>query len=635
MAVNKKYLSLEEAAVQLGINPEDLVRLREKGEVRGFADGRSWKFKAEDIAEYYRSKQTDSDPDLPIIDDLEIFDDPPARSHNAGDMQSDSDVRLALSDAPRKSQLTGSSAELPALVAQNSDSDVRLIDSPKAAKPGSDSDVRLVKTNAGKKADSDSDVKMIKSGLSDPDSDSDVKMVDELDQSDSDSDVKLLDTVTKKIDSDSDVRMAHSDSDVRLADPMGRTHEMPSSDSDVRYAPLSDSDSDVKIKGSDSKAQKPDSDSDVMLLKKTPRGSAPGGSGIRSGKRPVAPETEDLEIPLSGSSGAGSSSIRPADSGIALAGESGIELAGDSGIQLAGDSGIKLSGDSGIQLGGDSGIRLEGDSGIRLSEGSGLQLMKPADSGISLEGHDSGIRLADSGLNLSSPSSGNLSGKKRKGGSSRKLKGSSGSQDDIEATSPMLSPSLDDDDDLEMSSNLLGGEGTNELASLEFDDINVSDTSEMRSMVDSEQSEQSVVLFDEDEEARPGKKKKKSQKSSDEDLLGMDDSAEAELEELEVGDEDLGSDSDLDDLAFDSGGDELDDSFGEGSSQQSLASSRKVVAAHAVEWSTGVCLLLLTSLCLSIFGALISADLLRTVWAFSQETAIDQGIAWLPARLWQ
>ena len=38
MAPNKKYLSLEEAAMELGIKPDALVRLREKGQVRGFAD---------------------------------------------------------------------------------------------------------------------------------------------------------------------------------------------------------------------------------------------------------------------------------------------------------------------------------------------------------------------------------------------------------------------------------------------------------------------------------------------------------------------------------------------------------------------------------------------------------------------
>ena len=38
MAISKKYLSLEEAAALLKVKTEELIRLREKGDVRGFAD---------------------------------------------------------------------------------------------------------------------------------------------------------------------------------------------------------------------------------------------------------------------------------------------------------------------------------------------------------------------------------------------------------------------------------------------------------------------------------------------------------------------------------------------------------------------------------------------------------------------
>ena len=38
------YLSLEEAAEQLGITTERLTDLRAQGQVRGFRDGSSWKF---------------------------------------------------------------------------------------------------------------------------------------------------------------------------------------------------------------------------------------------------------------------------------------------------------------------------------------------------------------------------------------------------------------------------------------------------------------------------------------------------------------------------------------------------------------------------------------------------------------
>ena len=38
----KKYLSIEEAAGQLGMTVEQLQRFREKGDIRGFADRGSW-----------------------------------------------------------------------------------------------------------------------------------------------------------------------------------------------------------------------------------------------------------------------------------------------------------------------------------------------------------------------------------------------------------------------------------------------------------------------------------------------------------------------------------------------------------------------------------------------------------------
>ncbi len=48
----KKYLTLEEAARQLGMKPDELVRLRERSEIRGFADRGTWKFRSEDVEEF-------------------------------------------------------------------------------------------------------------------------------------------------------------------------------------------------------------------------------------------------------------------------------------------------------------------------------------------------------------------------------------------------------------------------------------------------------------------------------------------------------------------------------------------------------------------------------------------------------
>ena len=50
----KKYLTLEEAAEMLGLPSEQVVRAREQGELRGFADRGSWKFRESDIQEFAR-----------------------------------------------------------------------------------------------------------------------------------------------------------------------------------------------------------------------------------------------------------------------------------------------------------------------------------------------------------------------------------------------------------------------------------------------------------------------------------------------------------------------------------------------------------------------------------------------------
>jgi excisionase family DNA binding protein len=57
-ATVKKYLSLEEAARWLGLPPDELVRLRERGDVRGFADRGTWKFRLEDVEEYVRRRDS-------------------------------------------------------------------------------------------------------------------------------------------------------------------------------------------------------------------------------------------------------------------------------------------------------------------------------------------------------------------------------------------------------------------------------------------------------------------------------------------------------------------------------------------------------------------------------------------------
>ncbi|HVJ86285.1 MAG TPA: helix-turn-helix domain-containing protein, partial [Caulifigura sp.] len=171
--MSKKYLSLDEAASMLGMPREEITRLREKGELRGFADRGTWKFKVEDIETLGRSRQADSDPEVPMM------------------LGSESDDALVVQDEDDVLDLFADEAEAP----EDSSADRDLLSN-------SDSDVRLILD------DELADVVNEEMG----DSDSDVKLVG--DAGDSDSDVKLADDATVR-----EINMPDSDSDVKLALP--------------------------------------------------------------------------------------------------------------------------------------------------------------------------------------------------------------------------------------------------------------------------------------------------------------------------------------------------------------------------------------------------------------------------------
>ncbi len=324
--MTKKYLSLDEAAQLLGIPPEELVRLREKGEIRGFADRGTWKFKQDDVDGLARRRQADSSPEVPLYDPAPGVGEQPTviRRDNRG--PSDSNL---LNDADIRS---------------GSDSDVRLVGSRgQKTDDGSDSDVKL-RDDAGGPIQTDPEIPILSGG-----SDSDVKLV----RPDSDSDVKL-----SVPGGDSGVQLSSDDTghETPMLVPESKT------DSDFPIADLQKSDSDVRLVSDFA-----DIPSDVSLLD----------------------DDDALAIDFNPESGS-SASVLDDESGISLGGgssillgESGISLAGpsDSGIGLDlnddEDSGLTLALDdeSGISLdAGESGISLEAiDSGISL-HGSGVSL---------------------------------------------------------------------------------------------------------------------------------------------------------------------------------------------------------------------------------------------------------------------
>jgi len=216
----KKYITLEEAAETSGLSIDDLKRLRESGELRGFADRGTWKFREEDLEELRRSRQADSSPDVPLFDEdsfenTSVLDsDEDAVAEQPTDIRND-DVELTLGDSDSdvrlimdESMVAGEGDSDPEVAVEDSDSDVRLVGEQKTSEDSeSDSDVKLVET------DSDSDVRLSSdSGIDN--SESDVKLIAE----GSDSDVQLLSGDDDRSDSDVAV-IAASDSGLRIGVP--------------------------------------------------------------------------------------------------------------------------------------------------------------------------------------------------------------------------------------------------------------------------------------------------------------------------------------------------------------------------------------------------------------------------------
>lgn len=213
----QQYFSLEEAARALGISTEELNGMRERSEIRAFADRGTWKFRSQDVQEAARQRGLGSSPDMPLGE----------RSSDAGaEAQEEDQVLLSeqeIGGSDSSSRVVGMSST----GATPGDSDIHLAaDEPR--EPGSDSDVKLA-ADEPLKPGSDSDVKLVDSGA--PPSDSDVRLVPEEPSSDeergSDFELSLEEDESTSKDSgvqlggatDSDITLAPGDSGVSLSQP--------------------------------------------------------------------------------------------------------------------------------------------------------------------------------------------------------------------------------------------------------------------------------------------------------------------------------------------------------------------------------------------------------------------------------
>lgn len=349
------FVSLDEAAKKLGVSTDELVEMLSRGEIFGYRDGASWKFKPTEIERVASEMMGDA------------LDEDPAGSSI---LMSESSLGLASSHGSTiGSDVVSEEGAEP-------DSDVSLV-----ADPNSGSDVRLV-ANQASASDSDSSVGGSALG-SDLELASDEELV--VPSSDDDDDELALavddgddilsgSDAASSVSSDLDLDLAGSD--LVLAGSHG---------SDI---PLSDSDK-LDIRGEDSNVL---GDSDLSLasgseLIKGDSDPAIDSSGLGLSGSDL--ELDDDDLVLSGGSDlalatdSGINLMSPADSGISLEDEP-LDLAasGISGLDLAADgSDPSISGSgSAVDFQQDEEFQLSPSGAIDTDDDSGSQVIELEDS---------------------------------------------------------------------------------------------------------------------------------------------------------------------------------------------------------------------------------------------------------------
>ena len=327
----QKFTSLEEAATQLGISKDRLNQLREAGKVRGYRDGASWKFRAEDIEKL----ETEGIPQL---------DGPP--SDFALDMDEDQ-----------------SEAEPPVAVASGLDLELAEEEEPTVDPMASDVNLDDVDepTVAGIDEGDSSDALAFDMDEGPPNiSDSILLSEAELGESTGRPPSTIIGKAELDLDADLDLSPIDqgSASDVKLAPASGI---LPGTDDDLGLdlpSPSGDfaglEELEVDLEAESSRILSPE---DVAKVK---------GTAAAAKQASQAAEVSDLEL-------------APTDSTMSRA-TSDIGLGGDasSGAGLTGLSALELDEEDDQVLGEGSDVTLSGGS-------SGINIISPSDSGLALD----------------------------------------------------------------------------------------------------------------------------------------------------------------------------------------------------------------------------------------------------------
>src|SRR5689334_19086573 len=137
----QRFLTLEEAADQLGIPKERLLALREHNKITGYKDGASWKFRSEAIDKLASDGIPDVEPApsdlaLNLDDEDDDYKFPEDSSGVLGTAAPASEPELDLADEELPAEPVTEST--PELVAESSGSDLSLESEQMVAGPASD-----------------------------------------------------------------------------------------------------------------------------------------------------------------------------------------------------------------------------------------------------------------------------------------------------------------------------------------------------------------------------------------------------------------------------------------------------------------------------------------------------------------
>ena len=334
--MSAQFITLEEAAKKLGVHTDELVEMRSRGDIFGYRDGASWKFKPEEIervAAEMLGGAMDEDPagSSILISEQDLG---PTGSKHGSTIGSDINV--------------GSESDEP-------DSDVALV-----ADPGSGSDVRLI---AGKGASADEP----RIAMSDDDDD-ELSVGDDVDD--------LLASASGSSNLGSDIKFGTSpESAIKLGSGTGTGSDIPVSGSDAFDLDLGSEGSGVLsgLSGKGSEIIKGDSD-----------------PSLDSMDLDLSDDDDDLVLgggsDLALGNDSGINLMSPADSGISLEDEP-LDLAasGISGLDLASEgsdaaSGVGSGAGSAVNFQQDEEFQLSASGSIEADEDSGSQVIELEDS---------------------------------------------------------------------------------------------------------------------------------------------------------------------------------------------------------------------------------------------------------------